>query len=327
MASVNITNSTELIPGLDYYIPLPLAPVVIYNIISGLAVVANILNLVILVYMGQKNRQSSMPANYRMFLFVLSMADLTLGMARLIASNPVNQQLMLSYRGYCIFQAIVVHSGLMVGCTSVFMINIDRILAFTKQQSYQHSFFVKNFKKLLGCVVLFATSLYVSLGIIFRDVGYRVKGVGACKMGSEKLPSLGMVSVGVIFVELVLICICCAYLLYRTSNFSRESQVAQHIIKRNKIITITITAVVACKLVTWLPIMSTVLTRALKTTCEPCEWVGLITMTLNPLINPIIYGLSNRNYIRFVRALRMKHVSRILPQANSSGADTTTETH
>lgn len=299
-------NITGPILGLDYYIKQPTPFLVIINVLSGLAVVANILHLIILNFVKRKNRRRRLPANYETSLAICGFSDLTLGFARLVTTNTASQDLMIFSRVYCILSAVIVHSDLLIGCSVVLLINIDRILVFIKGNDYQNSFYIKHYRKFLLGTILFSIGLNVALWVVFRHKGYRVKGVGACRMGSELVPSLDILTVGIIFIELIIIFCCCIDLLRRTFKAVVRPQIAQSMARRNKAITKTILILVVCMLLLWLPIMITMFLGAMKIECLFCEWIAIVASTMDSLATPLIYGMSNQNYVRFVKAVRRK---------------------
>ena len=172
--------------------------------------------------------------------------------------------------------------------------------------TYQSSFLYNHFKKVVIGVITFSLVFYTIIGVVFRDIGFRNKRIGSCKFGSEKSPSLGMISVALVFLELVAICVCCIELLRRNKRVFYSSKMLRQTAKRTRSITKTIIALVVCKLLTWLPIMSTLITRSLKLDCYACELFGICTMYLNSLLNPLCYGLTNKRLLVIIQNFRKK---------------------
>lgn len=311
------SNVSVLVEGLDFYTPLPLGLMLIYNIVSALAVPANILHLCILYISSKQIRLRKLPANYRNFLMVLGVSDLTLGVCRLIASNDAVQRQLLGSRAFCVTSSVIMHSCLLIGGNSILLVSIDRILALSQSVAYSSSWFVKHFTKLLVAVISSGSIMYITLATLFWDKGYRVKGIGACKMGSEIVPSLGLIIVVIMLVDLIVICAVYGDVLRRTVKSLRGVRHMRHVNRRNKDIAVSIGALLLTKVFTWLPIMSTVAARAMRLDCVACEWVGLITMACNPFLNPIIYGFTNRSYAQLIRVFR-KQITTVTPTTSSN---------
>lgn len=309
------------VEGLDYYTPVSITLTLLYNIISAMSAIANLLHLFILSYMGRGKRQRALPNNYRVFLIVLAVSDLVVAIARVTFSNKANQEMMISSRFYCVFSATLVHCCLLTGSTLILLVSIERVLAFTESSLYSKTWYARHFTKLIVGVIILFLVVFTSLGVLYGDAGYRVKGLGACKMSSEKMKFLSMVSSGIVFVELLVICISYGVLLRRTRRAIGKSLLLRQATRRKKDITMSIGAIFACKIVTWLPIMLTIVMRSLEIHCTACEWVGLLTMAINPLLNPLIYGLRNKNYMRFIRAIRKKsNVTLVFPATDHTNA-------
>lgn len=295
------SNKSQSIEGLDFYTPSPLSLLLAYNTICALAISANLLHLITLWAMRRQTGQRQLPINYRNFLVSLGACDLTLSVCRLVISNDAMQRLLLANRAFCVTSSVVIHSCLLIRGSSFLIVSVDRVLAVSKGLSYRKSRFVKHFNKILIMIFPSWLIMYSTIAAVFWDRGYRVKGVGACRMGSETVAPLGLISVVIMFITLIMICAVYGKLLRCFAMSLRQARQIRRVNRRNRDVIVTIGTLLIAKLLLWLPIMATVATRAMKMDCMACEWVGLITMVCNPLLNPVIYGVTNKTYGKFVK--------------------------
>ena len=305
--SSNSMSPDMLIEGLDYYEPLPDTVLISFSLLAAVAALVNMSHLLLLFCVKKITPGTEKSTgNYKTFLTVLGTCDMLLSTARVVFSNKASQDLLLSNRHYCIWSAVFMHALLLIGATSILLISLDRLVAITKMLTYQSSFLYNHFSKVVIGVIPFSLVFYTIIGVVFRDIGFRNKRIGSCKFGSEKSPSLGMISVALVFIEFVAICVCCIELLRRNKRVFYSSKMLRQTAKRTRSITKTIIALVVCKLLTWLPIMSTLITRSLKLDCYVCELFGICTLWLNSLLNPLCYGLTNKRLLVIIQNFRKK---------------------
>jgi len=283
---VNITTTT-LIGLVVPYVSFEL--IVAINIIAAVAIILNGMQVAHIWYMNPGPL-----TNYRMFLVVLGLSDLGLSANRLFASNAIIQRRMLSSRFLCIGTAIIAHSLLLIGCSVLVLVSIDRFLAITRAEKYKALFFVKRYNMIVYASCLISFLLYGALAIVWRDKGYKVKGISSCRMGSPQVPFAGIISVAIIFLELVIIVIIYSQIIRRLADYLKAAPPGTQ--SSISAAVCTLSSIIACKIMFWLPIMITVLMRGIQVDCSFCEGLGLVTMSLNCVANPILYGLTSREY-------------------------------
>ena len=268
----------------------------IYKSIAVVAILLNTVHLYILKCMVRLRHQK----NYQCFVVIVAASDLGLGLARGLLSNNYVQEEMYNRRVLCVTTAVVIHTLLITTTTGMLLISIDRLLSLQQEDCYHRLIFVRHYSKIVVVAILAIAVLYVILGAVFSDVGFTVKGMGGCKFGSPKSPHLGLVSVGLCLVELIVITgIYCKIIILTKKVVSSSRRKTE---KRNiKDIVLTIGVIVLAKIIFWCPIMFTVVARGLQRKCTACEWIGLITMSINPVVNPLLYGLTNRSYRMFIK--------------------------
>ena len=207
------------------------------------------------------------------------------------------QNIMLTVRWLCIGSAVIIHSLLLSMTSMLLLISVERLLVAKSVGQSTNIPLVVHFLKALVAVIAASFLFYSLIGVFFSSTGYTVKGLGACKMGSKATPFLGAVSVGIILIQLLLIIsIYCRLLTVTrrvlTSNNYRSSSDG---------ITLTIGVLIAAKVTFWCPIMIAVTLRGVGVKCEACEWIGLLTMSLNVVMNPLLYGATNKEYRGHIR--------------------------
>lgn len=300
-----------LVEGLDYYIQPPLAIMILYNVISALSVAANILHLYIITAMKRLGRRNDLPKTYKSFLILLATSDLIGSLWRLVSANEMTQNLLLWSRACCVFSAVLIHTCILTGSSCMLLICIDRVIASRGKSSYHKRFYVKHFTKLLAIILMLTVGFHCTIAGVFSRKGYRVKGLGACIVESEKVPYLRWITPSIIGIELIVIVSCYGTLLRQSATSSSKTvRIARHITKRIAVVKRFMGLLILAKIVAWCPTTMTIVIRALKVNCcHILEWIGIVTLISNPLIHPLIYGLNNRFYARFVSGMRRKCIN------------------
>ena len=288
----NISNTSGLVEGLDYYVPWPRYMMIIISTITSLAAIANVAQLALLWHTKTQNRRNMAAfGNYISSLYVLGSVDALVSISRMALTNKAGQDFLLQYRAGCIASAVFNSALMVIGSSVILLIGIDRLVSTVKLVDYQHSFMWTHYNKILISIIISCFAFYISLGVAFRDIGFRVKGIAGCKKGSEKFPALGLISVAIVFVEFAGICCSCIGVMYRMRNcYFHQSRRIRQATKRNHVITKTLMLLLLGKILTWIPMMVTAAIRPMKIKCSTCEMVGLSTMYLNAIINPFCYG-------------------------------------
>lgn len=267
----------------------------IYNSIAVVVILLNAVHLFILKSMLRLRHHR----NYKMFLMIVAASDLGLGIVRGLLSNNFVQQLMFDHSALCVTTSVIVHSLLLTMTSVMLLISIDRFLALDKERCYRRLIFVKHYSKIVTATISAFVLLYLIVGTGFGGSGFTVKGMGACKMGSANAPYLGLLSVSLCLLELTIMTAIYVKIINLTKKVLQSARRKTE--KRNlKDILLTIGGILLAKVIFWCPIMITVIARAMKVDCNLCEWLGLITMSLNSVANPLLYGLTNQSYRMFL---------------------------
>lgn len=272
-----------------YYPKLPQSVVITYCVFNVAAVIINIAQ-----YIGLR----AMPKiigleNFFFFLKNLSLMDASMGLLRALISAKATQRYMVNARWLCISSAVLSHSFLLVMSCILLLVSVDRAIALKKGANYSRIQFVVHFQKITFFTMALVFVMYSTIGITCSNIGFEVKGLGACKFGTEMAPKLGLISVGSNFVNLMLIITVYVYVLVMSKK------ILQVVNKSMDDIIFTIGLIIGAKIVFWCPIMMAVIMRGLDIHCGVCEWIGLLTMSLNSIANPLLYGVTNKSYRRF----------------------------
>lgn len=328
MANHTTDIENGFLDGLEFYsLPSP-SFMVIYITISALSVAANILHMTILIFMSKQNRQKHLPQNYVTFLMVLAVTDLLNSTWRLISANDWTQSLMTLYKYYCVLSAVISHSCMVSGISCILLLSVDRIKAFNPERAYSSNGFVKNFAKMLVVAVLSTFIFFGVLAALCWDKGYNVRGLGACRMGSDKVRWLGLITPAIVTVQMIVICTLYGRIFRHTIRMLRMPTLRRNFVaRRNAELTRGIGIVVLAKVVAWFPMFLTVILGAMKISSPEFEWFAVVCTILNPILHPLIYGLNNKIYIRFVNDVRKRCMpsNSIKPRGSTANTNTTSD--
>lgn len=268
-------------------------PVSIYMAYCAFNLIAFIINILQFFFLHIMPKVSGVD-NFFFFLKNLSLMDAFMGILRVSLSNKPVQTYMYGARWLCVLSAVLIHSFLLIMSSLLLLVSIDRAIALKRGSQYSVMRFVIHFRKMTFCTMVLAFTMYAVIGTTSSSIGFEVKGMGACKMSTPKAPQLGMISVGANLINLLLIIAVYIYVLVL-------SKMALSTVKKSmESIIFTIGLIIVAKILFWCPIMVTVALRALKISDNISEWVGLLTMSLNSIANPLLYGITNRSFRRFV---------------------------
>lgn len=273
--------------------PLSQSVVIVFNIIAAIAIVTNSLHLWLIC--SQRRLKKARYYNYKLFLIVLAVMDLSLGVVRLILSNDFFQRLMNRHSIFCTVTAVYLYTTLTSMISMIVLVSVDRAYSLNMSVHYQNRKFVIIYPQITAAVICFFAIIHTALGIVFNGRGFSTKDVGGCNFGSSEIPLLAAPIGLIVLVDLLVLIAVYIYIFALTQrHLSNNRNLREN--QRVREITQTIGVIIACSALCWIPpILSSVLWAVGIPNVE-LEVCALILVELNSLANPLLYGLANSTY-------------------------------
>jgi len=293
---LNITNRTadDAVPRIP---TIPTDFLIGYCVIAGGGVMLNIVHILVMRTLPHASRANSQ--NFRFTLQLLAAIDLTMAVARLLLSNGAAQRLLRDQHAICVASSMLMQTcGLTEGLL-LLLVSVDRLCVLRGNLSYQQSLFVRLYRKLTAVGGALALLLLIVIAILYED-GFQVKGIGVCQIGDSRHPHLSAV-MSLLYSSLFGIIVCLyAWTLFRLKHFLRTASIGARDRQIIKQVALTVGLLVAAKLLLWSPFIVLFVMRTHHRDCYACVVVGLLTLGLNPIVNPMLYGSSDVSYRRYV---------------------------
>lgn len=286
------TTSADYLQGIDSLYQ-PVLSVIVVSI-SALASILNIIHIVLLRCLPKIKELE----NFRTYVCLLATTDVLLSFHRAVLSNRFTQQYMLSPGGrwLCVSSGMYSH-GLTLNIAQILLlISIDRLLAFKRIRDYQSVFFIVHFRAIILISSMITITIVIAAsGLLSR--GFEVKGTAGCKS-----TLIGSFAGLIALLEVI-----CVLVIYVTIiKYSRQRIESQQL-TANKYnyynVLLVVGLIIASMIIFWLPLIVTLILRAHEIECLVCEWLSSICTALNSIINPLLYGLANKDYRHHVKKI------------------------
>lgn len=297
------------------------AVIIVFNIIASLTVVTNCIHLWIVS--RQKKLNKVHWNNYRLFLVVLGCMDLSIGISRVVLSNSYMQGLLDTYDVVCTATGVFINVTYASMTTTLLMVSIDRTCRIHHTlKSYKSVSFVRLYPHITTAIILTYCTLFITLGILFNGRGFSIKDLGNCNMGSHEIPLLAAPLGFIVLVNLIVITLLYTYTItvIRLRASHRRSQTQSTCMAEA---TMTIGCIICACWVCWLPPILSSILWAFGISSVPLEICALLSIELNSLANPVIYGLNNSVYRNTLRSACAAITNRVPSKAVSSQNETT----
>jgi len=297
---MNFTNTSvesNVAPSFGFKV-FPLDLLIVYNIQAALGVCFNLAHIAVAFNLPHERRHGG--KHYRTFLISIASLDLSMALLRLVLSNQPAQILLGNHHALCIISAILNHGLLQTEVGLLFVAALDRLRAISAIDQYWGIFQVKHYGKVVLITLASMFSFYGGLAIAFHDVAYTVEVTGPCKMRSHKMPKLGLPSIGICagLLGLSIMTYCCIFIKHyaRHKNMSSKISLKDNYREVNRTLGVLLAGKVAC----WFPV---IVACSLGPKCYQCTWAAMLTMGMNPVVNPFIYSMTTRRYRAFLRSM------------------------
>ena len=299
MTAFNNTTSPEDIA--ETSITKPYAPIhvtTIYVLINVFVVIINSFHLLIIT---MNDKLFSFSKNHRTFLMLLAVLDLLLGFFRMIFSNQKMQQAFVDHNWLCVLSQIVVQ-GLMISAFGVILLMaFDRVIA--TRATYAENWYVRHFKwmNLAFCLVVFA--IYGGIAIAWHNTGaYKIKGLACCDIRRRERITLVFAWIVQFFTIIFYAGLLYAIRFKSSSGNSLESNTTRRI-------KMEIVRVLGYLLLVHF-LMLAVTTTSVFVKNLPFWWwfrfVCASALALNPLFDPIVYGVVSKEYRKKLSSLSLR---------------------
>lgn len=289
-------------------LPYPYVPNIVFaisNVICVLAVILNLLHGTFLVL--KTSARFGKSRNFEIFLLFLAVCDVLMMAGRFALDHRVVQEIVYKNHWLCVLNTTIIHSLYIFETTVMALLSIERLMAVSYPHYYDRSVSKKNVIVMLLSAYGSIQLLYCLLAAAYHNRGYSVKGSGSCTMSSDEMPKLINVTMGLAISNLLLITITSVLLITKTHQLATRYHPTfvyastQRTMRQNKVKAITLAALVITKVICWLPLIIASGLRTTKYGSLTADFIGRVMMYVFSLVSPLIYGATNREYLRFIK--------------------------
>jgi len=276
---------------------LPSEFILAYITLNSASLLVNLIHLSIVA--RTRYTKTNGGEHYKIFLYAMGILSVILCFLRVLCSNNAAQRILYDYHFLCFLSAFLHHGCSLQLLILIFTISIDRLQAITDGQAYWQRFQVKHYW-LVGLIITCAVILFYGIPatILYNDA-YTLKGLGTCKTSSPTVPlDLASTAVGTLFMTL-LGCVCVTFVCKLKKFQISNPTVYQRTRELNHMTGLLFIAQLAC----WAPVLIMLGLRVRKVSCPLCEMTGLFLYSMNPLVNPFIYGMTISRYRKLLLRL------------------------
>lgn len=234
--------------------------------------------------------------NVLVYLYLLTIIEGLLSAYRVALSNITTQHYMLTPKGRWLCEVSGMYNHGLTVCISLILllVSIDRLLAVQKAYDYQNLLFVRKFKAVSLAFIALSCLLFIAIGL-WRRKHFEVKGSGGCK---EQFSGIIAAILG--FAQLTVIIALYIKILVLNQRRITTTRTISSSKGQDKVL-LTVGLIIGAKILFWLPLIFTHILRVSGVACKTCEWLGLISLSLNATANLLLYGITNRAYRDSVR--------------------------
>lgn len=271
--------------------PLPPALLTTYLTIHSAGVLMNLWHLTIIARIQYRNSHGQF---HKAFLYSIAVSDVILSGVRLLCTPEASQQLLVRYRPLCILSASI-HNIFGVWELSVLMLGtLDRLMAVSSSLDYHNRFYVKHFTGVLLSSFAMMVMFQGALTVAFYEKAFSLGGVGVCKVSSDTLPYLepGMFLGYPVFLTATFILY---IILYKTK---RMPIIGPHNRQLQVNLNMMTALLIALKWFGYFPMIPMLAMRAIQRPFP--AHISWVMLSLNPVLNPTVYGISLTQYRRTV---------------------------
>jgi len=268
--------------------------------------VINILHSIAMSQLRFNRRQTG--NHIKAFVWCMIVADLMVTALRSVLSNQRAQNVLGELRVLCIASAILHHAYAMIDINLLTYFCADRAhSAYCSSNAYWNSQRVRYAKATLVWLMICPLIVFTTMGIVFRDVGFMVKGIGTCQMETPAIPYLGLPSAGYCITCLTIMLILAYIAIYRTQKRLHTLTASQRVNRTS--LNRMMTSWCAITLYTWIAPVVMLFMRFMRYDCEYCQLFALIQFSLGAVLNPVIVGVNLPGYRQYLRrVIRRKRV-------------------
>ena len=280
-------------------------PNVVLRVSNTICIIGIIINMIhIAALLSKPSPKHSKSENFITFLLVLAFCETVMAAGWLILDHKSVQLFLYRHHWTCVLNATIIHSLFVFETVLLSILSMERIMAVCFPYKYDRLVTKRLVIRVLLSAYGVVLMVYVSLAAVFHDRAYSVKGSGVCTLSSTEIPKLIMVTIASTLFNLAVITISSIGLILKTYRLvqnhpSLACASALRTAKQHKLMTITMTVLVASKIVCWLPI---IIATAMRRTTEDTtmEYIGRVMIQVFPIVSPLVYGISNKQYRIYV---------------------------